>query len=226
MSQSKKGYFQGAGGVNEPTPKKNKYKPEKAQKVQTRFEEPFYKNYDLYDHGPGTGVYNNKEKSVKDFLKTKKKLKNKYKEKSSRAVRLGKIKIRTDLINKIIKSAMDFRTDESVNNPIIGNSGAYKDSVGIGGNLDEYLPLNDFEGHLPTELIFGREHAEEISNYKKYIIKKLLEKMLNPKETELLGLPNGFEPEEDLDSSMTTNEINTYYGNTDSGNTLYDNMWI
>ena len=58
---NKKAYFQGGGGVNEPTPKKKKYKSDPAIVVQPRFEEPLYRNYDLYNvpgnHGPGAGYH-------------------------------------------------------------------------------------------------------------------------------------------------------------------------
>lgn len=80
-------YFQGGGGVNEPTPKKKKYKSDPAIVNQTRFKEPFYRNYDLYDipgfeHiGPGAGWHSmQKYKSISEFLKAKrKKMKDKYK---------------------------------------------------------------------------------------------------------------------------------------------------
>lgn len=72
----KKAYFQGGGGVNEPTPGEKKYKSDPAIVVQPRFKEPFYRNYDLYtipgmEHiGPGTGWHGLQNyKSVQDFLK-------------------------------------------------------------------------------------------------------------------------------------------------------------
>lgn len=83
----KEAYFQGGGGVNEPTPKKKKYKSEPALVNQPRFKEPLYDNYDLYEtegvkgpakHSPGTGFYQNMEKykSVSDFIKKKRKRNN------------------------------------------------------------------------------------------------------------------------------------------------------
>src|SRR5271166_4525721 len=75
---NKRSYYQGGGGVNEPTPGEKKYKVDKAITVQPRFVEPFYRNYDLYDvpgvdgpakHGPGSGYsHMNEFKSIKDFL--------------------------------------------------------------------------------------------------------------------------------------------------------------
>ena len=71
----KKAYFQGGGGVNEPTPGKKKYPSDPALVAQPRFKEPFYRNYDLYtipgmEHiGPGTGWHGLQNyKSVKEFL--------------------------------------------------------------------------------------------------------------------------------------------------------------
>lgn len=75
MSLDKKGYYQGGGGVNEPTPGKKKYESDPAIVVQPRFKEPFYRNYDLYtipgmeDIGPGTGYHGLQNyKSVQEFL--------------------------------------------------------------------------------------------------------------------------------------------------------------
>ena len=80
MSVNKKAYFQGGGGVNEPTPGKKKYKSDPALVVQPRFKEPFYRNYDLYtipgmeEVGPGTGWHGLQNyKSVQDFLKDRRK---------------------------------------------------------------------------------------------------------------------------------------------------------
>ncbi len=81
---NKGAYFQGAGGDNEPTPKKKKYKSEPALVMQPRFKEPLYRNYDLYEtegvegpakHGPGTGLYQHMDEydSVSDFREKKKK---------------------------------------------------------------------------------------------------------------------------------------------------------
>ena len=72
---NKVAYFQGGGGVNEPTPGKKKYKSAPAIVVQPRFKEPFYHNYDLYtipgmeDIGPGTGWHGLQNyKNVQEFL--------------------------------------------------------------------------------------------------------------------------------------------------------------
>lgn len=114
---SKKAYFQGGGGVNEPAPKKKKYKSDPAIVNQPRFEEPLYRNYDLYDtpgkHSPGAGWHSmQKYKSVAEFLEAKrKKLKDKYKADDSWIQDNGEItkknpmKARAELLSQIIKQA-------------------------------------------------------------------------------------------------------------------------
>jgi hypothetical protein len=114
----KEGYFQGGGGVNEPTPKKKKYKSEPALVVQPRFKEPFFRNYDLYntpgEHSPGAGYHDmEKYKSVQEFLKAKRKRrKGKYKAEDSwqqddgkRTKKNPNIKARAALFSEIIKTA-------------------------------------------------------------------------------------------------------------------------
>lgn len=238
MNSNKKAYFQGAGGVNQPTPKKKKYKSDKAIVVQPRFVEPFYKNYDIYDvesdtqQGPGTGAYNtNKNKSIKEFInKSRKKIKNKYEPKDSWIKdRSKKRKVRAKFFSNIIKQAIDYPTDETIKlSPILEQLDTYNNSVGIGGHLDEYLPLHDFENKSPNKLNFSRDYDNEKidKHFREYIILKIMEKALNAKESDLLGLFNGFEPEEDLDADKTFYRINPEYGVTDSGSLIYENMWI
>jgi len=113
----KKAYFQGGGGVNQPTPKEKKYKSDPALVMQPRFKEPLFKNYDLYEtpgeHTPGGGFYQNmdKYKSVKDFVDKKRK-RNKYKSDDSWQLDDGKrtkenpnIKARASIFERIIKTA-------------------------------------------------------------------------------------------------------------------------
>ena len=115
----KKAYFQGGGGVNQPTPKEKKYKSDPALVVQPRFKEPLFKNYDLYEtpgeHTPGGGFYQNMDKydSVKDFIdKKRKRNKHKYKADDSWKQDDGTItkspngtKARAALFERIIKTA-------------------------------------------------------------------------------------------------------------------------
>jgi len=125
----KQAYFQGGGGVNEPAPKKKKYKSDPAIVNQTRFKEPFYRNYDLYDipgfeHiGPGAGWHSmEKYKSVSEFLKAKrKKMKDKYKADDSWIEDSGeitkknpRIQARAELISQIMKTAIDFPIDDEI----------------------------------------------------------------------------------------------------------------
>lgn len=120
MSVNKKAYFQGGGGVNEPTPGKKKYKSDPAIVVQPRFKEPFYRNYDLYtipgmeDVGPGTGYHGLQNyKSVQEFLAARReRLKPRYVADDSWQVDSGERikknperKARMSLFEKIIKQA-------------------------------------------------------------------------------------------------------------------------
>jgi hypothetical protein len=237
MSLNKKSYYQGGGGVNEPTPGKKKYPVDKAILVQPRFKEPFYSNYDLYEtegvngkpkSGPGAGWHHmHNYKSIKEFRDAKRKhLEDKYKaddfwiedSESNRKQRIKKMKIRAKLLSKIIKNAIDFPDDDQITDPTTWNSGAYSDAAQIGGRLDYYLPENDLEDKKPEELNFGRDYADDHPN-----INELLNRYLSPKEPALYGLPDGIEPKEDLDAPS---DEQPQYGTTDSGNTSYNEMWI
>lgn len=244
-SLQKDAYFQGGGGVNKPTPKKKKYKSERAIVVQPRFKEPLFKNYDLYEtegvdgpakHGPGTGLYQNMDKydSVEDFVKQKRKRnKDKYKADDSyieddgsitkSEKKSNKIARRMMLLSVLTKTAIDFPIDDQIGStPILGDSGSYTYSIPIGGQLDEYLTMPDFEGKGPEELSHGRDYTEDGDEDKKInIIQSLLTELegkLNPTEPSLYGLPDGISPKEDLDAP---NDEDPDYGTTDSGNTLY-----
>lgn len=117
---TRKAYFQGGGGVNEPTPGEKKYKSDPAIVVQPRFKEPFYRNYDLYtipgmeEIGPGTGWHGLQNyKSVQDFLKDRReRLKPRYVADDSWQLDDGKrtkknpnIEARAALFNRIVKQA-------------------------------------------------------------------------------------------------------------------------
>lgn len=249
----KKAYFQGGGGANEPTPKKKKYKSDRALVMQPRFKEPLYHNYDLYEtegvdgpakQGPGTGFYQNMDKydSVSDF-RSKKDKRNKgrfeskdmYKEDDGSLTYSEKkrkmIDRRAKLFYLFFKQAIDFAIDDQIkSDPILGDSGTVSDSVPIGGQLDEYLPEHDFEGKDPTSLNFGRDYTENEDDIHLDRIKKILESYKNnpitPKETDIFGLPQGVDPPEDLDNPDEPSNGNPGYGTTDSGNNTYDNMWF
>lgn len=230
----KKSYFQ---GTEEPTPKKKKYKSKKTILIQPRFKEPFYTNYDIYEvkdigeHsniGPGVGWHNmNKYKSISEFKNIKRKLmKSKYKNdnfkdtNSNKKKRIHKMKIRANIFNFLIKNAIDFSIDEQINsNPIIGNSGTYDDSVQIGGQLDSYLPLYDFDGRSADKLDFGRDY--DYLDKSTIDVDLLMDKYLNSTEISLYGLPDGIDNKEDLDAPS---DEQLQYGITDSGNTLYNEI--
>jgi len=213
-----------------------------------------FRNFDLYDtegvdgppeHGPGSGFYRNMEKykGVSDFLnKKKKRNKGKYKAEDSYIENDGtltkgqerrkNIAARRKLLKSLItKVAIDFPIDDLIGSgPILGDSGIVSDSVPIGGQLDEYLTMPDFEGKLPTELDFGRDYTDEVpatidhdNKFYQSLDKKIeqltqKDKLLSPKETEINGLPQGISPLEDLDAPS---DEDPDYGITDSGNTLY-----
>lgn len=148
---TKKAYFQGGGGVNEPTPGKKKYKSDPAIVVQPRFKEPFYRNYDLYnvpgEHGPGAGWHDmEKYKSVEEFLKAKrKKLKDKYKADDSWIEDSGEItkknpnvKKRASILARLVKLAEDENDGPN-----------YDYGSGMYMNMDEYDSVEDFRKNKP-----------------------------------------------------------------------------
>ncbi len=149
MLKNKKAYYQ---GTEEPTPGKKQYKSDKAILNQPRFEEPLYKNYDLYEvpgvdgkakHGPGTGLYQNldKYKSVKDFIdKKRKRNKDKYKADDSWIENDGSItknNKKAQLRMILLKLAIDFPIDDQIgSDPILGNSESYSNPIQLGPASD------------------------------------------------------------------------------------------
>lgn len=146
----KLGYFQGGGGVNEPEPKKTKYKAEPAQEAKPRFKMPFFRNMDYAGNddaevSPGVG-WNSMEnfKSVKDFLEHKrKKLKGKYVadetliDDSTVKERKEKMKIRASTLSGLTKQAIDFPLDDrwdksSEGGAIHGDSETYQTPIDLG----------------------------------------------------------------------------------------------
>ena len=235
MLKNKKSYFQGGGGVNEPTPHKKKYKSDDQILTQSRFEEPLYFNYDLYETkeniGPGTGAYRiDKHKSIKDFLnKSRKRIKEKYKSNDSfidNEGRKKRIKARKNLLNKFLKIGIDFKIDDQINSGPISenNDSSYSNAIPIGGilNPDEILPENDSHLKSPDKLNFSRD-IDQNNNLEKFL-KEILNKYPKLQQSSFLGLPDGIESDEDLDAYNTENNMNPEYGITDSGNTFYDKI--
>lgn len=230
-------YFQGGGGVNEPTPKKKKYKSDKAIVVQPRFKEPFYNNYDAYEtpgeHSPGSGWHSMENyKSISEFLKAKrKKMKDKYKADDSWIEDNGKItknpdiKARAAMLSKLTKIAIDFPNDEYIDPGLAtGNQENTGYSNPMGGYLDKYPPQDDFEGKPPTALNFGRDYVENEEPTKLPIdikdIEPLLDKYLSHG---LFGLPDGVDlPEED---SGDSSNLNPEYGTIGPESLMYEDKW-
>jgi len=240
---TKKAYFQGGGGVNKPTPKKKKYKSDPKIVDQTRFKEPFYKNYDLYDipgfeHiGPGAGYHSmQKYKSISEFLKDKrKKMKDKYKADDSWIQDDGEItkknpniKTRANLLSKLIKTGIDFSIDEYIDPSLTAPDGGVSEtdtSVGHaslqGGYLDEYLPENDFEGKSPDTLDFGRDYVSE--DIKDSIVDiKHIEHLLKHYLGQLYGLPDGVLLE---DEDLDPDNKNPYYDTVGPESLIYEDKW-
>jgi len=147
----KKAYFQGGGGINEPTPGKPKYKAEKAITVQPRFVEPFYHNYDLYMaegvdgppvHTPGVGWHNmHKYKSIKEYLdETRKVLRGKYVAEDTwiteenHKERENKMKLRADVLHELVKTAGRKKKD------INDHYKFFKGDTGMGTGFYENVP--------------------------------------------------------------------------------------
>jgi len=315
---NKKAYFQGGGGVNEPTPGKKKYKSDPAIVVQPRFKEPFYHNYDLYkvpgmeEVGPGVGWHDmQNHKSVQEFLDARRKrLQHRYVADDSWQLDSGertktkpKMAMRMAIFSKIIKTAegdendgpnfdygdgaytamsegkkmksitdhkhkgpgafftddndIDFPIDDQVNhydqmiypeedqyqirrekgdkydfpsdgsNPGPENLNISMTSPQIAGE-HSYLPNPDFEGKSDngSQLDFGRDYTEDADmKMSDETLENLTDKYLNPKENGLYGLPDGIDPQEDLDADKTVSDENPDYGTTNSGNTLYEDKW-
>lgn len=144
-------YFQGGGGVNEPTPKKKKYKSDPALVNQPRFKEPFYRNYDLYntpgEHSPGAGWHDmEKYKSISEFLKAKrKKLKDKYKADDSWILDSGEVTKKNPNIESramLLATMVKIAGDENDGPNYDYGSGMYM-------NMDKYDSVDDFRKNKP-----------------------------------------------------------------------------
>jgi len=272
MSVNKKAYFQGGGGVNEPTPGEKKYKSDPALLIQPRFEEPLYYNYDLYtipgmEHiGPGTGYHGLQNyDSVQEFLEARRqRMKGRYVaddswilDDNSKTKKNPNIKARATLLSKLVKTAIDFPIDDQVNHydqMIYPEEAQYQirrergdrysfpsegDPLGpenlnismttpqIAGE-HSYLPEDDWAGRSNEALNFGRDYDEDgkpARGLDDDILEKLLNKYLSSSETDLFGLPDGIDPNSDLDAEETEQNEEPYTGTSDIGTDIYEDKW-
>lgn len=242
----KNSYLFGGDKAHQEATTKRPYKADPAIQVMPRYQEPFYRNYDLYDtegvdgppkHGPGKGYHSmHNYKSVSDFLKHRRKLKNKYKAKDLYKLDSGELvrKASEFLFKSLIKNAIDYPSDDIVS-PILPQWGTYQDSVPTAGFGDYSWSKSDFEGKLPNELNFGRDYTNDVkpnsinmakikSDLLKLIsnlIDNYFDQMLSGKENSLYGLPDGISPTSDLDQP---NDQQNNYVTTNSTNTTYKNV--
>jgi Poly A polymerase head domain len=196
----KKAYFMGGGGVNEPTPGKTKYKADDAITVQPRFVEPFYRNYDLYlapgvddgppAHTPGVGYHHLMNyKSVKEYLsEVRKFLRDKYVADDSYITednykeRTNKMKIRANLLNKVIKLAKEDENDHYK---------FFKGDIGLGTGFYENVPehyksVSDFVDNNALDFQFDNVEGDIDSGS----IIGDSESYLTPRQLGPIGEPN------------------------------------
>jgi hypothetical protein len=99
-----------------------------------------------------------------------------------------------------------------------------------GSEMGERLPLpeNDLAGRSPESLNFGRDHDDEVKPARGLHddnLQKLFNKYLTPSETDLFGLPDGIDPNSDLDAERTMDVEEPYTGTSDIGTNMYDDKW-
>jgi hypothetical protein len=186
-------------GTEEPTPGKQKYKPEDKILDKARFKEPFYRNYDLYntegEHSPGAGYHDlQKFKSVKEFLEHKrKKNKQKYKaevfeqKSDGKKVKKSSSLKRLEIYN-LIKQGIDFQSDDYKN--FVGDSSFEFSDASPSGYLDPYLMEDDDEGKSPDKLDFGYNQNEAPISSWEPILDKYLNEFLDMHQNSEFGSKN------------------------------------
>lgn len=205
--QNKISYYQGTAA-----PKK--YKVDKSDVAEPRFDTPFFNNYDLYDcdSGPGAGYHELTEyKSVSDFLKDRRK-RSKFKIKSpNRKIAFRKI---------LLKTAIDFATDDQIkSSPILSDDDSYSHSVYVGGMNDYVNPFYDFNDKSFEHLNFGRDYSD---NGGQKLNDDSIKILLNlESEKPPYGLPDGLPDREDISDY---GGVNPYFGTTDLGNTIFEGI--
>lgn len=166
----------------------------------------FFKNYDLYEIndgqsniGPGAGFYSNmqKYKSVFDFLKKKRKARNKILKKL--------LKNASKDVNKI-----DFISDQ-YDNPTTESQFDYGNMpTSVSGLTYRILTPDDSHKNI-SQLDFSTDHDNEYVNPSE-LNDLELDLLLTPEEPGLIGGSNEIQPISDLDHIYDTdNQLNQYY---------------
>jgi len=132
-----------------------------------------------------------------------------------RCIESGKNIVKSCQYCNVDFNKIDFPIDDQIKSyPILPNEGIVGNSNLTGGALDEYLPKQDLEGKLPTELDYGRDYDENsIDN-----INNLLDKYLDLGDNyPSYGLPDGLTEQEGFED-----QIDPSGGKTESGTDIYD----
>jgi len=116
---------------------------------------------------------------------------------------------------------IDFPIDDQIkSSPIMEDSGSVGNANLTGGNLDEYLPEEDFEGKLPSDLEYGHDTQNSGKKDKLHHIDQLLNKYLNYGENSpLYGLPDGLPEQEEFEDIIDPSS-----GKTESGTDIYSKI--
>jgi hypothetical protein len=88
-----------------------------------------------------------------------------------------------------------------------------------------YLPEADFAGRSDEALNFGRDYDNEAELPNNEKLNDLEDKYLEPSETDLFGLPDGIDPNSDLDAEETQETEEPYTGTSDIGTQIYEDKW-
>lgn len=124
-------------------------------------------------------------------------------------------------IGTIDTNNIDFPIDDQIkSSPIIEDSGSVGNANLTGGNLDEYLPEEDFEGKLPSDLEYGYDTQNSGKKDKLYHIDQLLNKYLDYGENSpLYGLSDGLPEQEEFEDIIDPSS-----GKTESGTDIYSKI--
>ena len=104
---------------------------------------------------------------------------------------------------------------------------SYMNSNDIAGE-HSYLPEKDLMDRGGDALNFGQDLDDEqgpARGLEDHIFEKLFNKYLGPSQTELFGLPDGIDPDSDLDAEQTEQVENPFTGTSDIGTNIYEDKW-